>query len=197
METLKRSDGPSKLAYLDTIVPYLFALGCARAWMTLAFAAPAQTVAAPFDPHVVFDYAYCLLALAIALTARRVVPFCSRRWTKPAALLGMLGASICLVVAQGAPFAATGLLVASGVAGGVGFSVFLLLWAETIGALSLIRIVLYTAASTFMAVVIVFFCEGFDELRGSIALVVLPVAAVASVAYANRALPASERQRPA
>lgn len=196
METLKRSDGPSKLAYLDTIVPYLFALGCARAWMTLAFAAPAQAVAAPFDPHVVFDYAYCLLALAIALTARRVVPFCSRRWTKPAALLGMLGASICLVVAQGTPFDATGLLVAGGVAGGVGFSVFLLLWAETIGALSLIRIVLYTAASTFMAVIIVFFCEGFDELRGSIALVVLPVAAVASVAYANRALPASERQKP-
>lgn len=195
MKNPHRSSEPSKLACLDTIVPYLFALGCARAWMTLAFAAPAQAVTAPLNPHIVFDYAYCLLALAVALTARRLVPFYAQRWTKPGALLGMLGASACLVVAQNASFDTTALVIASGVLGGFGFSVFLLLWAETIAALSLVRIVLYTAASTFMAVVIVFFCEGFDGLRFGIALVALPVAALACIVHANRVLPSSERQK--
>lgn len=196
MQTPKRDDSPQKPSHLDGIVPYLLALGCARAWMTLAFAAPAHAPAAPFDPHTVFDYAYCLLALAVALASRRIVPFCGQVWTKPVALSGMLVASILLVAAKGAPESATGLLAAGGVLGGIGFSAFLLLWAETIGALSLVRIVLYTSASTFSAVVIVFFCEGLDEMRGAIALVALPVAAVAAVAHANRLLPASERQKP-
>ena len=196
MQTPKRDDSPQKPSHLDGIVPYLLALGCARAWMTLAFAAPAHAPAAPFDPHTVFDYAYCLLALAVALASRRIVPFCGQVWTKPVALSGMLVASILLVAAKGAPESATGLLAAGGVLGGIGFSAFLLLWAETIGALSLVRIVLYTSASTFSAVAIVFFCDGLDEMRGAIALVALPVAAVAAVAHANRLLPASERQKP-
>lgn len=195
METLRRSNEQSKLAYLDAIVPYLFALGSARAWTTLAFAAPAQSAASALDPHLIFDYAYCFIALVVAIAARKMTPFCSQPWTKPIALGGMLGASICLALARTAPFDATGLLVAGGAVGGIGFGVFLLLWAETIAALSLIRIVLYTAASAFMAAVIVFFCEGFDTLRLDIALILLPVAAVACVAYANGKLPASERQK--
>ena len=41
--------------YLRGILPYLFALGCARAWVTLAVAAPALALPAAFDLHDVFD----------------------------------------------------------------------------------------------------------------------------------------------
>ncbi len=44
--------------YLRGILPYLFALGCARAWVKLAVASPAIALPAAFDLHVVFDYAF-------------------------------------------------------------------------------------------------------------------------------------------
>ena len=78
--------------YLRGILPYLFALGCARAWVTLAVAAPALALPAAFDLHDVFDYAFCLISIAVALAARRLLPLnrseerrvgkeCRSRWS--------------------------------------------------------------------------------------------------------------------
>lgn len=60
--------------YLRGILPYLFALGCARAWVTLAVAGAGPRAAGAFDLHDVFDYAFCLISIAVALAARRLLP---------------------------------------------------------------------------------------------------------------------------
>ena len=148
--------------YLRGILPYLFALGCARAWVTLAVAAPALALPAAFDLHDVFDYAFCLVSIAAS-----------------AAL--MVAASLCLIaVGTGlvAGPAAIALMAAGAAAGGAGFGLFLLLWAEVLSCISLIRIFLYTTASQLVAVVCVFFCDGLDDLRVACALVILPPVAL-------------------
>ena len=53
-----------RLDNLEQMIPYLFALGCARTWMTLTFAAPWAGLAVPFDPHVLFDYLYAGFGIA-------------------------------------------------------------------------------------------------------------------------------------
>ena len=59
-----------RLDNLEQMIPYLFALGCARTWMTLTFAAPWAGLAVPFDPHVLFDYLYAGFGIAATLLAR-------------------------------------------------------------------------------------------------------------------------------
>ena len=176
----------ARIAQLDGIVPYLFALGCARAWVTLMFAAPSTPLATAFDPHVLFDYAYCILAVAVAVGARKIIPLSARPWSQALALGGMLAASVCSVAASYVSDISVVPAVLGALAGGLGFSMFLLIWAEALGALSLLRIFLYTTASQLAAVVFVFFCQGFDALRMDIALILLPLAAIASVRYAAR-----------
>ena len=151
--------------YLRGILPYLFALGCARAWVTLAVAAPALALPAAFDLHDVFDYAFCLISIAVALAARRLLPL-----------------------------NATGRMRAA--AGGAGFGLFLLLWAEVLSCISLIRIFLYTTASQLVAVVCVFFCDGLDDLRVACALVILPPVALLCLRRAFSALPVADRPSP-
>ena len=60
MNSTDRKPRPwQRIDHLDQMIPYLFALGCARAWMTLTFAAPEGIApSVGFDPHTVFDYAY-------------------------------------------------------------------------------------------------------------------------------------------
>lgn len=69
-----------RIDHLDRMIPYLFALGCARTWLTLLFAEPAIATAAPFDPHVAFDYSYALAGIGIAVAARRIAPLQEGRW---------------------------------------------------------------------------------------------------------------------
>ncbi len=156
--------------YLRGILPYLFALGCARAWVTLAVAAPALALPAAFDLHDVFDYAFCLASIAVALAARRLLPLNATGRMRAASAALMTGASLCLIAAGtglvGGP-AAVVLVAAGAAAGGAGFGLFLLLWAEVLSCISLIRIFLYTTASQLVAVVCVFFCDGLDDGRRS------------------------------
>lgn len=159
--------------YLRGILPYLFALGCARAWVTLAVAAPALALPAAFDLHDVFDYAFCLVSIAAALAARLLLPL--------NATGRMRAASAALMVAA---------------AGGAGFGLFLLLWAEVLSCISLIRIFLYTTASQLVAVVCVFFCDGLDDLRVACALVILPPVALLCLRRAFSALPVADRPSP-
>lgn len=116
--------------YLRGILPYLFALGCARAWVTLAVAAPALALPAAFDLHDVFDYAFCLASIAVALAARRLLPLnATGRMTAASAAL-MTAASLCLIAAGTglvAGPAAVVLVAAGAAAGGAGFGLFLLL----------------------------------------------------------------------
>ncbi|WP_302962870.1 helix-turn-helix transcriptional regulator [uncultured Adlercreutzia sp.] len=182
-----------RLLYLKGIVPYLFALGCARAWVTLAVAAPVSAPAIPFDLHDAFDYAFCAASLAVALLVRRLLPLNGTPALRAAAGVAMVAASLCFVLA-GLPDAPSAALVALGAAsGGAGFGLFLLLWAEVLSGLSLMRIFLYVTASQLMAVVFVFFCSGLDDLRMAVAMFCLPAAAVGCIGRAWRDIPAPER----
>lgn len=185
--------------YLRGILPYLFALGCARAWVTLAVAAPALALPAAFDLHDVFDYAFCLVSIAAALAARRLLPLNATGRMRAASAALMVAASLCLIaVGTGlvAGPAAIALVAAGATAGGAGFGLFLLLWAEVLSCISLIRIFLYTTASQLVAVVYVFFCDGLDDLRVACALVILPPVALLCLRRAFSALPVADRPSP-
>ena len=71
MDTAERTRRPwRRIDHLEQMIPYLFALGCARTWMTLTFAAPAGAPAAlALDPHMVFDYVYAALGIAVTVFA--------------------------------------------------------------------------------------------------------------------------------
>ena len=185
--------------YLRGILPYLFALGCARAWVTLAVAAPALALPAAFDLHDVFDYAFCLVSIAAALAARLLLPLNATGRMRAASAALMVAASLCLIAVGTGLVAgpATIALVAAGAAaGGAGFGLFLLLWAEVLSCISLIRIFLYTTASQLVAVVCVFFCDGLDDLRVACALVILPPVALLCLRRAFSALPVADRPSP-
>ncbi|WP_282190823.1 helix-turn-helix transcriptional regulator [Adlercreutzia caecimuris] len=191
-----RKGREDRALYLAGILPYLFALGCARAWVTLAVAAPALALPAPFDLHDVFDYAMALASVAVAIWGRRLVPLNATGAVRAVAAGAMAAASLALIAAGEAAFpggAAAVLAVVGAALGGIGFGLFLVLWAEVLSCISLIRIFLYTTASQLAAVVFVFFCGGLDGLRVACAMVALPVAAVLCLRAAFQALPAADR----
>ncbi|MCI9208522.1 MAG: hypothetical protein HFJ68_08290 [Adlercreutzia caecimuris] len=194
-----RKGREDRALYLAGILPYLFALGCARAWVTLAVAAPALALPAPFDLHDVFDYAMALASVAVATWGRRLVPLNATGAVRAVAAGAMAAASLALIAAGEAAFpggAAAVLAVVGAALGGIGFGLFLVLWAEILSCISLIRIFLYTTASQLAAVVFVFFCGGLDGLRVACAMVALPVAAVLCLRAAFQALPAADRPSP-
>lgn len=194
-----RKGREDRALYLAGILPYLFALGCSRAWVTLAVAAPALALPAPFDLHDVFDYAMALASVAVAIWGRRLVPLNATGAVRAVAAGAMAAASLALIAAGEAAFpggAAAVLAVVGAALGGIGFGLFLVLWAEVLSCISLIRIFLYTTASQLAAVVFVFFCGGLDGLRVACAMVALPVAAVLCLRAAFQALPAADRPSP-
>lgn len=194
-----RKGREDRALYLAGILPYLFALGCARAWVTLAVAAPALALPAPFDLHDVFDYAMALASVAVAIWGRRLVPLNATGAVRAVSAGAMAAASLALIAAGEAAFpggAAAVLAVVGAALGGIGFGLFLVLWAEVLSCISLIRIFLYTTASQLAAVVFVFFCGGLDGLRVACAMVALPVAAVLCLRAAFQALPAADRPSP-
>lgn len=194
-----RKGREDRALYLAGILPYLFALGCARAWVTLAVAAPALALPAPFDLHDVFDYAMALASVAVAIWGRRLVPLNATGAVRTVSAGAMAAASLALIAAGEAAFpggAAAVLAVVGAALGGIGFGLFLVLWAEVLSCISLIRIFLYTTASQLAAVVFVFFCNGLDGLRVACAMVALPVAAVLCLRAAFQALPAADRPSP-
>ena len=194
-----RKGREDRALYLAGILPYLFALGCARAWVTLAVAAQALALPAPFDLHDVFDYAMALASIVVAIWGRRLVPLNATGAVRAVSAGAMAAASLALIAAGEAAFlggAAAVLAVVGAALGGIGFGLFLVLWAEVLSCVSLIRIFLYTTASQLAAVVFVFFCGGLDGLRVACAMVALPVAAVLCLRAAFQALPAADRPSP-
>lgn len=138
---------------------------------------------------MLFDYAYAAFGIAATVFARHFVPLHCRPWAKPGALVAMIAASLCIIAAPHAPDAAVVLSGASALLGAFGFCAVLLMFNEAIVPLSLVRIALYTAASRFIAVPLTYLCQGLSGDRMALVLVILPLAATASIAVAIRALP--------
>lgn len=173
---------------LRGIGAFLLALGCARSWLTLLFASPSLPLDTPVDPHHAFDILFCITSVIVALGASRIAPILEARWAKPTALIAMMGGSCAAIAAFLLPQSAQALALASGVLGGIGFAMFLLIWAETLSMLSIARIALYTALSQLFAVILVYFCEGFDTSRLLLAIAILPPVAIAALENARRTI---------
>lgn len=182
-----------RIDHLEQMIPYMFALGCARAWLTLLFAEPAIAMPTLINPHVFFDYSYALVGIGIALAARRIAPLQESRWAKPAALALCIAASACMLAAVRLPELAAPLSLAGAIAGGAGFLLIVLLNAEALVPLSLLRILLYWAAAQFIAVPLAFFCQGLDQPRLELVLLILPAIAVWCVSFAYKIAPESGR----
>lgn len=184
-----------RVDHLDQMIPYLFALGCARVWMTLTFAEPAYIAPLPFDPHTIFDYGYAIVGIVVGLLARRIAPLQEQRWAKPMALIAMLLSSGCVLAVPVFELQAPILSIVGAVTGSLGFCLTLLLFSEALVPHSLVRIALYTAASRFIAVPLVFFCQGLDDMRLGIAIGVLPLVAIFCVSLAYRGTTEADRPR--
>lgn len=192
-----RTGRDERLGRLHGVLPFL-AMGCTRCWVALTVAAP---VAGPFespagaiDFHNVFDYAFCITALVVALMARRLVPLNGTPAFRNASFAGLMGSSLCFIATrildQGA---ATPLAIAGSALGGFGFALFLLLSAEVIAALPLLRIFLFATLSQLVASVLTFFLSGLDEPRMLLVVLLLPLVSRISVARAYRNLPDHEK----
>ena len=195
---------------LEGIGAFLLALGCARAWLTLLFVTPEPSISADIDTHRIFDYFYFAAALCIALCARRISSLKETKWAAPALAILMLSASFfcgiptLLENAGGQaplPSSLSNLdrttlpslsLFLGSAFGGIGFCLFLLLWAETLSRMSLAKIALFTALSQVFAVVLVYFCQGFDQTRFLLALFLLPATAVLALMHAWNRLKAQD-----
>ncbi len=192
-----------RIDHLDRMIPYLFASGCSRAWLTLLFAgatSPFALIDVAIDPHLIFDIAYAACGALVAFNARKIRLLQSHSWAKFLAYFGMLFASVCYVFIRVTPQvsgALSVLAVCAAIAGGIGFTLKGLLLVEAFAPLSLARIALYIACGRFIAVPITFLCTGLEGVRLDIVLLILPIISVACAIYAFKQLPESEQVIPA
>ena len=181
---------------LANMIPYMFALGCARAWLNLLFAVPSLPQPdLPFSPHVVFDYSYALVGIVVALAARRIAPLQESRWVKFATVFAGLAASASMIAAPSLSDAAVPLSIVGAVLGGTTFLLLVLLNAEALVPLSLIRILMYQAASKFIAVPLVYLSMGLDLPRLELVIFALPLISLACTSYSYTTTPVSERTK--
>lgn len=189
------SAGESRRALLKGARCYVAAYGCARAWATLTFTGPWRFPAPGFDPHVTFDVSYIAVSLIVALLFRRLIPLNEQRWLRRLVLGCMVGASVgCIAVAL-APGAAAPLAAAASLIAGLGYGLFLLLAAEVLCSFSLLRIFLFMTGAMLLGVGLAFLCQGMAGPQLSVALVALPLLAMAYLRRAYEDIPLVERPR--
>ena len=189
------SAGESRRALLKGARCYVAAYGCARAWATLTFTGPWRFPAPGFDPHVTFDVSYIAVSLIVALLFRRLIPLNEQRWLRRLVLGCMVGASVgCIAVAL-APGAAAPLAAAASLIAGLGYGLFLLLAAEVLCSFSLLRIFLFMTGAMLLGVGLAFLCQGMAGPQLSVALVALPLLAMAYLRRAYEGIPLVERPR--
>lgn len=189
------SAGESRRALLKGARCYVAGYGCARAWATLTFTGPWRFPAPGFDPHVTFDVSYIAVSLIVALLFRRLIPLNEQRWLRRLVLGCMVGASVgCIAVAL-APGAAAPLAAAASLIAGLGYGLFLLLAAEVLCSFSLLRIFLFMTGAMLLGVGLAFLCQGMAGPQLSVALVALPLLAMAYLRRAYEGIPLVERPR--
>ena len=189
------SAGESRRALLKGARCYVAAYGCARAWATLTFTGPWRFPAPGFDPPVTFDVSYIAVSLIVALLFRRLIPLNEQRWLRRLVLGCMVGASVgCIAVAL-APGAAAPLAAAASLIAGLGYGLFLLLAAEVLCSFSLLRIFLFMTGAMLLGVGLAFLCQGMAGPQLSVALVALPLLAMAYLRRAYEDIPLVERPR--
>lgn len=197
--------GPFSLAF--------FGLAFARTWLSLVFvgaggattSGAAETIGGAATlaalPHGVFDLAYIAAALFMVVFARRLVPLFEKRAAFAVALGGMLAASIAFVLPAILPpqalppQAVTVVRTVAAAAGGAAFLTCSMLNCEMLAGVSLLRALIYLSGNNLLGSVLLFFLKGAGVLQTGVAVLVLPVFAVALIHGAHGAIPETDRQK--
>ncbi|MEY8562752.1 helix-turn-helix transcriptional regulator [Eggerthellaceae bacterium 3-80] len=176
--------------HLSGILPFLCGMGCIRAWITLVIAAPTIMPFAGFDHHNLFDYTIAIVSLSSLIFIKRILPLNNHPNLRVIACICMTAASFLFSLSYIIPGPTYIFSLACPILGGIGFVIFSLLWSETISALPLLRIFLYTTACNIFAVVVVFFCAGLDTSRMLLIVLLLPSIALLGLKVGYTNLPA-------
>lgn len=175
-----------RLSLFEASASFLAAYGCARAWTTLVVVQPNQLLMPNISSHQVFDLAYCLIAIVAFALANRLLPSLEIGKTcAKGSLVGMVAGSLLLIASNHATELSEPLLIASAIASGIGYILFLLSWSQALMNLSLVKIVAFTATSMFTATAIVYFVNGMDPQRLTVAMLLLPFVSFAALKRAN------------
>ena len=181
--------GPLSIAF--------FGMAFARAWLSIIFVGPDSGMPAlPVLSHTLFDVAYVAFSLIVLALARRLVPYSEKRWAYAATLAGMLVASVAFVAQPLMPGSlVSGACSVAALVGGASFMSCSLLSAEVLAGVSILRIAIYLSGANVLSSVLVFFLAGAELPQTVVAVLVLPVLALACVLAARGTLPEHDRQK--
>ncbi len=181
--------GPLSIAF--------FGMAFARAWLSIIFVGPdSGTSAFPVLSHTVFDIAYVAFCLAALAFARRLVPYSGKLWSYVATLAGMLVTSVAFVAQPAVPGAALpAVALTASAIGGIAFMSCSLLSAEVLVGVSILRIAIYLSGANLFSSLLVFLLGGAGRAQTAVALLLLPVLAVACMHAARGTLPEHDRQK--
>lgn len=167
-------------------------LALARAWVALLFADPQAPGYGATWGTSLFDLAYVVCAAAAVLGFRRVIPLTAHRWSWAAAGVLMTGASAGFV-ADGAMGPLPGLFAAVSLAGGAGFLLYTLVNAEVLATQPVRSVIIYLGAGRVLSFVLTWFLTDVGPDRLALAVVGLPLLALAMTHAALGHVPEGHR----
>lgn len=170
-------------------------LAFARAWLAVLFADPLSVGYASSYGNALFDVSYAGCALAVLVLIRRLVPVTAPRfsWVLPLVLMEL--SSFMFIFGQVGVLSSDVSYVLSSVSGGVGFLLFCLYNAEVMVTQPLRNVMMYLALSPVLGYILTFFLVDVRLEKAAVALVLLPVIAIALCVDGLRKVP--ERYKPA
>lgn len=185
-----KQDTHNRALLLDGLVPFVAMLACARAWLTLVLILPTQAYSASISIHNVFDIAYCLLGILVAIKARKWIPLVLHKKLRVCSLALMLGASILSITLQAMPLFSPVLTSSASILmaifGGVGFALLLVMSGENISSLPLVKIVLTSTLGNLLSSVLIFFFGELQGIRLFAMILLLPVLAYLALKYQRK-----------
>lgn len=169
-------------------VPFVFmGVGLYRAWLATFFRYDAFPSMGAFD-YFLFEGAIGIACLALAFSARRIVPLWSNRLIGWLAAAAMVGGSALVVIACFTLQNEAVKLIGLGLAG-AGLGALILMWAEFYGSLNPMRIALYHAMAIVFGEAVKWLFMGMDAPYLAFFSIVLPLASFACVKASMRRLP--------
>ena len=157
-ESLVEEPKDSLLFGCIPIVPLAFlGLGIYRAWIEIAFVG--TFVPFPFDmatPRDLFDSIMVLTVVLCAIFAKRIKTLVGRRSVLATTGILLTLSTTLSFSAFYAPSVATELGIASGIIGGVGIALMIVIWSEIYGSLNPFRVAAYYSLSIVTGALVIY-----------------------------------------
>lgn len=162
-ESLVEEPKDSLLFGCIPMVPLAFlGLGIYRAWIEIAFVG--TFVPFPFDmatPRDLFDSIMVLTVVLCAIFAKRIKTLVGRRSVLTITGVLLTASTTLSFSAFYAPNIASELGTASGVIGGIGIALMIVIWSEIYGSLNPFRVAAYYSLSIVAGALVIYIYEGF------------------------------------